>query len=225
VPNLLSFQYQRRKVEQEVEPRDNNSWYPVYKRPWYPADTRLVSLISECWIRSKHGCFQELSDFFTLWPRSADIWLIFWYIQLTFLNILTKSVRYLIEIWSIFSWYPFIIPVIFGWYPDIRCTYFQRDVTPWVRYSTFKIYSVRTRIRNYDTKAVWVERSTKSRRHLNRRKVATLVDKVGSLFFAGPEGSEISTSADVLELSAHLNSRRTPSPLCLKLRLSRRCFA
>jgi len=48
--------------------------------------------------------------------------------------ILLYSVRYLIEIWSIFSWYPFILPLIsswYPWYPDIRCTDFQQDVTLW----------------------------------------------------------------------------------------------
>jgi len=77
--------------------------------------------------------------FFTLWPLSADIWLILRYIQHICFNsffnvyILQKSVRYLIEIWSIFSWYPFIIPLISGWYPwypDIRCTDSQQVVTP-----------------------------------------------------------------------------------------------
>ena len=44
-------------------PRGDNSWYPVYKRPWYPADIRLISLISGCRIRSRHGCFQRFFTF------------------------------------------------------------------------------------------------------------------------------------------------------------------
>jgi len=43
---------------------------------------------------------------------TTNIWLIFRYIEMIFYNILPKSVRYLIEIWSIFSGYPFIIFLI-----------------------------------------------------------------------------------------------------------------
>jgi len=50
------------------QPRGDNSWYPVYKRSWYTADIRLISLISGCWILSKHGCFQRfINFFFFLW--------------------------------------------------------------------------------------------------------------------------------------------------------------
>jgi len=79
-----------------------NSWYPVYKRSWYPADILLISLISGCWIRLKHGCFQQFFKFFTLWPLSTDIWLIFRYIQLIFFKILPTSVTYLAEFFLIF---------------------------------------------------------------------------------------------------------------------------
>ena len=77
----------------DPNPRGNNSWYPVYKRPWYPADIRSISLIFGRWIRSKHGCFLQFFKFYTLWSLSTGIWLIFRYIQLIFFNILPKSVR------------------------------------------------------------------------------------------------------------------------------------
>jgi len=91
----------RRQIFEHVYPRDDNSWYPVEKN-----DIRLISLISDCCVWSKHSYFQRFFKFFTLWPLSTDIWLIFRWIQQIFLNILLKYVRYLIEIWSIFSWYP-----------------------------------------------------------------------------------------------------------------------
>jgi len=88
-------------------------------------DNRLISLIS---------CLRILQFFkcFTLWRLSTDIWLILRSIQLTFfLNIQPKSARYLIEIWSIFSWCPFIIPKgWYPWYPDIRCTGFPASCYP-----------------------------------------------------------------------------------------------
>jgi len=99
-------------------------------------DIRLISSISGCCSRSKHDRFQRFFKFLTLWSMSTDIWLIFRYIQQIFFNIMLKSVRYFTEIWSIFCWYPFIIPLISGWYlwyPDIRWTHFQEGVTPWVR--------------------------------------------------------------------------------------------
>jgi len=48
-------------------------------------DLRLISLIC-CWIRSKHGCFQQFFKFYTLWPLFSDIWLVFRYIQLISFN-------------------------------------------------------------------------------------------------------------------------------------------
>jgi len=86
---------------------------------WYPVnifDIRVLNSV-ETWL------FQQFFKFFTLWPLSTDIWLIFGYIQLTFFNILD-------EICQIFNWnlvnllliFVFI-PVISGWYPwypDIR---------------------------------------------------------------------------------------------------------
>jgi len=91
--------------------RGDNSWYPVYERPWYPADIRLISLISDCWIRSKHAAVS--SDFF--WLLSTDIWLYLGISSSYFFNILLKSFRYLIEILSFL--YPFTIPLISSWYP------------------------------------------------------------------------------------------------------------
>ena len=58
--------------------RGENSWSPMYKRPLYPADIRLIS---GYWIRSKYGCFQRFFKFFTLWPLSADFWLIFTHVK------------------------------------------------------------------------------------------------------------------------------------------------
>ena len=43
-----------------------NSRYLVYKRPWYPANIWLISLISDSWIRWKHDCFQPYFKFLTL---------------------------------------------------------------------------------------------------------------------------------------------------------------
>ena len=42
---------------------NGNSWFPVYKSPIW-----LISMISGCWIRSKHGCFQLIFRFFSVWP-------------------------------------------------------------------------------------------------------------------------------------------------------------
>ena len=99
-------------------------------------DIRLISFLDsvKTWLLS--AIFQV---FFTLWPLSTDTSLIFRYIQQTFCNILMKSVRYLIEIWSVFSWYPFIIPLISAWYPcnpEVRCKDIQKGVTPWIRSTT-----------------------------------------------------------------------------------------
>jgi len=77
-------------------------------------DIRLISLISSCWIRLKHGCFQPFFKYFTLWPLSTDIGLIFRYIHLIFFDILPKSVRYLTELWSQFS---LDIRLLYLWYP------------------------------------------------------------------------------------------------------------
>ena len=41
----------------------------------------LISLISGCLIRSKHGCFQQFFTFITLWLQSTGIWLISRYNQ------------------------------------------------------------------------------------------------------------------------------------------------
>jgi len=81
----------------------------MYKRPWYSVDIFDIRQLGsvETWQ------FSAIFKFFTLWPLSTNIR--HWYIQ-SFLYILLKSVRYLIEIWSIFSWYPFIKPLI-SWYP------------------------------------------------------------------------------------------------------------
>ena len=87
------------------------------------------ALISGCEISSKYDCILRFFVFF-LWPRSTDFWLIFRYIQQIFFNILLKSVRYLIEIWSIFSWYPFIISLISGWSNLISGEQISRKVLP-----------------------------------------------------------------------------------------------
>ena len=94
-----------------------SGWYPWHLAVGFGQDTPGFSNFSS----------------FLLWPFSTDIWLIFMYIQLIFFNILPKSLRWLIEIWSIFSWYLFIILLISGWYPwypDMRCADFQQGVTP-----------------------------------------------------------------------------------------------
>ena len=75
--------------------RGDNSWYPVCKTPWYPADIRLICEISGCCNRSKHGCPQRFFNFF-YWPLCTDIWLLFRYIQQVFFNIQL--------IYQIFNW-------------------------------------------------------------------------------------------------------------------------
>jgi len=114
VPNFSTVEIYLIRYFTYVHSRGNNSWYPVYKTRWYPADIRLISGF---WIRSQHVCFQQFFTLFILWPLPTNIWLIFRHIQLIFFNFPPKSIRYLIEIWPIFSWYPFIIPLISGWYP------------------------------------------------------------------------------------------------------------
>jgi len=80
---------------------------------WYPViipDIRLLDSV-KTWL------FLAILKFFTLWPLlSTDFWLIFWYIQQIYFNILLKSVGYLIEIRWIHFWYPFITPLIRSWY-------------------------------------------------------------------------------------------------------------
>ena len=100
----------QRTTSKKASCKGDNSWYLVYKRSWYPADIRLIFLISGCWIRSKHGFFLHFLKFFTLWPLSTDIWIIFSYIQLIFNS---NSVNFvLISVYYTSGWYP--------WYPDIR---------------------------------------------------------------------------------------------------------
>ena len=103
-------------------PRRDNSWYPVYKRSWYPADIRLISSIASCWIRSKHVCFQRFIYFFTL---TAIYWYlanisvypadIFWYSAETCPIFNWNSVHFVwisvyytsdIRLVSLISWYP-----------------------------------------------------------------------------------------------------------------------
>ena len=114
--------------------RGDNSWYPVYKRTWYPADIRLISLISTCSIRSKHGCFQRFLSFWLsyLCPLISGL-----YLGLSSRYVLIfcrKLSDTQLKFGQFFSEYPFIIPLIscwYPWYPGIRCTGFQWVVTPW----------------------------------------------------------------------------------------------
>jgi len=80
-----------------ISSSDISGWYPRY-----PA------------VRSGRGCFQRFFKFFTLWPLSNDVQLIMGYIQQILFNFLPKSVRYLIEIWSTFSYHE--NEYIFVWY-------------------------------------------------------------------------------------------------------------
>jgi len=78
--------------------RGDNLRYPVYTiRHWYPAGIRLISLISGCWIQSKHGCFQWFFKFITLWPRSSGHLTNILVCPEDIFDILPKSVRYLIK--------------------------------------------------------------------------------------------------------------------------------
>ena len=92
-------------------------------------DIQLISLKSGCWIRSKYGCFQRFFKFFAmLWPMSTDIRSDIRLIGLSFSRyflIFCWNLSYLIEIWWIFSWYPFVISDIglislLSWYPVYR---------------------------------------------------------------------------------------------------------
>jgi len=81
---------------------------------WYPVvDMRLLDSVKIC-------LFSVIFKLFTLWRLSADIWLIQIYPANIF-NILLKSVRYLIEGWSIFSWYYYTSDIqlisSMSWYP------------------------------------------------------------------------------------------------------------
>jgi len=96
------------------------------KLRWVPEEWQLmISGVSKDFISgwypavgfSRNVCFQRFFKFFTLWPLFTNIWLIVRYIRQIYMNILLKSIRCLIELWSIFSWYPFIIPLISDWYP------------------------------------------------------------------------------------------------------------
>ena len=86
-------------------------------------DIRLISgwfpLYPAVGFRRNIAVFSDFFKFFTLWPLSSDVWPIFRYIQQVFFNTLRKSVRYFIEIRSIFSWYSFIVLLI-SWYPVYR---------------------------------------------------------------------------------------------------------
>jgi len=64
-------------------------------------------------------CFDHSPKVFHKYPSKTSRY--FWYPA--------KICEYLIEIWSIFSWYPFNRPLISGWYPNIRWTDSQQDVT------------------------------------------------------------------------------------------------
>jgi len=95
-------------------------WYP-----WYPG----VGFGRNMAVSSNFQVFHSL----TTVPWYVANKFIFRYIQLIFFKILPKSFRYLTEVWSIFSWYPFIVPLISGWYPwypDLRCIDFQQRFTP-----------------------------------------------------------------------------------------------
>jgi len=103
---------------------------------WYPIDildTRLLKSV-KTWV------FQSI--FQVLYSLTS----VFWYIpniqicKADFLkNTLLKSVRYLIEIWSIFCWYPLNIPLISGWNPDFQYRDFREGVTPYGRVPTQKL--------------------------------------------------------------------------------------
>jgi len=80
---------------------------------WYPLDILEIRQMDSVgtWLFSRF-----FKKFFILWPLFTDIWIIFRYTQQIFFYILPKSVRYFIEIWSIFSWKPFIVVPL--WYLD-----------------------------------------------------------------------------------------------------------
>ena len=48
--------------------RSDNSWYPVYKGPWYPADILDILLLD---LVETYGFFSDFSCFL-LWPLSSD---------------------------------------------------------------------------------------------------------------------------------------------------------
>ena len=93
-------------------------------------DIRLISLISGCWIRSKHCCFQRFFKYITRSPMVSDLypgitWIYFWY---------SAKICQIIN-WNLVNFLLISInkPLITGWYrlyPDIRYTYFQQDVIP-----------------------------------------------------------------------------------------------
>ena len=119
-------------------------------------DIRLISRISGCWMKSKHGCLLRFFKFFTLWPMSSDIWLICRYIEQIFLifrwnlsgihwnlvNFVLMSVYYTsdIRLISFISWYPgntfstmcypLTIPFFFCWY------------FAWLGYTGFRCFSL-----------------------------------------------------------------------------------
>ena len=105
--------------------RQISGWYPSYLAVGFGRNMSVFS-----------GFQVFFYFFFYPWPLSTDVWLIFRYIQHISFHILLNSVTYSIEIWLIFSWYPFIVPLIsliFGWYPwylDIRFPDFQPAVAP-----------------------------------------------------------------------------------------------
>jgi len=110
---------------QRRESRSDNFWYPVYKRSWYPA----------VGFGRNKAVLAIFPFFFTLWPLSTDIWLVFRYIQETFfysaeicqgfhwnlVNFFLISVNYTsdIRLISLISWY---------------VADFKQGVTPWRKY-------------------------------------------------------------------------------------------
>jgi len=94
---------------------------------WYPSDIRLISLISGCWIWSKHGCLLRFFEIL-LWSLPIYTWLIFRYIQHIFFNFPQKSVQTfiwnLIKFLLIFVYYTSDIRLIslIAWYPVNRFT-------------------------------------------------------------------------------------------------------
>jgi len=78
---------------------------------WYPVDMLDIKLLDsvETWL------FPAI--FRAIYYLTTDIWQIFRHIQQIFFTVPMKSVINTLEIWSIFSWNPFIVPLISGWYP------------------------------------------------------------------------------------------------------------
>jgi len=77
----------------------------------------------------------------TLWPQSTGIQ----ERPPDIFDILLKSLIYLIQICSTFSWYSFNRPLISGWYPWYpltRCIDFQQDVISWNPPSGFTVYLI-----------------------------------------------------------------------------------